>query len=752
MLKHILCLLFLLFLSSLDVLAQSSDNSPLIYRVVDKFTSVSNGGAYISVIDALTQKEIGQIEFTSTCINIELSSDQARAFLTTQITFSDDGILVFDLAARRQIANLFARKSVCAAKIAPNGALWVTLCRENTVVIVDSTTLKQIATISTPDAPEDIVFSPDGKRAYVSVATGNILVIDTQRRTITSTIAGLPAPAPLVNKGMELAISPDGGILVRGGKDTFSLIDTNSLRLTDKVMFSNSSSPSQSAVVFSPDGKTLYIAETQGANLYAYNLATKVLTNIFTIPGILIQDIKLSPDGRLLYVSDRDGRSIIDTQTKELVFSIQDFPILNQFVSQGIALARDFTIGQAPVLQTLFPTADQQVTANQPITIKWQTTVAENSFSIAKHKVELSTDGGATFAPIPGGEELGTRVQAFTWQVPNVEIMNKAQNRVSTVDLGARRTSSSTGNFSIVKNGSSGSGDTQAPTVNFLSPKGGEKFESGSTLPITWTSSDNVGVTAQNLSLSTDGGTTFPVIVVSGLMGSAQSFSFPIPTTLQTDQAKLRLTVTDAAGNMAQAITSSNFAIQLGADTTPPTVTISQPTTSQNLIAGQSIQVKWQSTDNNAIVNQALLLSFDAGKTFNQVASFGANDNSFVLSNIDNLNFTTSQAVVKITATDSFGNKGEANASFTIAPAITQAVFQAKVLSISGIGFMSNSSTTNAIKLFVNGKEIALSRITLSNTAFSVNSNKKKLNLVKGTNSVMVVVDGVSSNTAMFTF
>jgi hypothetical protein len=117
------------------------------------------------------------------------------------------------------------------------------------------------------------------------------------------------------------------------------------------------------------------------------------------------------------------------------------------------------------------------------------------------------------------------------------------------------------------------------------------------------------------------------------LPGSTQSFNFAIPMTLETNQARLRLVVRDAAGNMAQAITANNFSIQSAVDNIAPTVTISQPTTNQQVMAGQPIQVNWQSTDNRAVISQSLLLSLDGGQNFTQVASFGATDNSFILNN-----------------------------------------------------------------------------------------------------------------------
>jgi hypothetical protein len=265
-------------------------------------------------------------------------------------------------------------------------------------------------------------------------------------------------------------------------------------------------------------------------------------------------------------------------------------------------------------------------------------------------------------------------------------------------------------------------------------------------------SGDNVGVTSQDLSLSTDGGSTFPTTISSGLPGTTQSFSFLIPMTLQTDQARLRLIVRDAASNSSQAITPANFRIESGADTIAPTITISQPTTNQSLIAGQPIQVNWQSTDNRAVANQALLLSLDGGATFATVANFGASDNSFVITSIEELNITNSRGIVRITATDTSGNIGQTSTQFTIAPAITNATYQTKLLSISGIGFTSNSSTST-IRLFVNDKEITLAPKTNTNTSFTIKGNKKKLNLVKGNNNtVRLVVDGVSSNSSMFSF
>ncbi len=756
--KHSIFVVLIFILCTYFAYAQQLNNSPLIYRVSNDGLQPTGTGRVV-ITDPLTSKQIREIPLPIRSLSIELTRNQTKAYIAARIPIGSTGlgaILVdFNENNSNPVLPFLQGKVIYRLKLAPNsedsqGLLWALMGDDNQILLLDPDSLKVIQPINNVALPVDIVFSPDGNKAYVALFDNTILVYDTKTRTVINTITGLPPQNNKIEKAKELAISSDGKMLSIGSKNIISFIDTVSFSINN---FEITLPPflvdkTQLKLLFHPNGNIIYIAES--TRLYSYEISSVKLTQIFDTENIdlgnFIQDLTITPDGRLLYVSDFGGRIIVDTKAQSVIFTAVDsgFNIQN---FAGIALTGDFTIGQAPTLQTTSPVANQQIMANRLSTISWQTTVAPQSFSIASHKIELSTDGGVTFNIIPGAEQLKPDAQSFTWNVPDIEAP-KAQIRVSTVDLGARRASSTTSNFSISKGASSG--DTQPPTVNFLSPKGGEKFNSGDTLQITWTSSDNVGVTSQDLSLSTDGGSTFPVTLASGLSGATQNFTYQIPDLLQSDQTRLKLLVRDGAGNSAQAITANNFSISLGADTIAPTVIISEPNQSKPIIAGQPIQVKWQSTDNRAVVSQALLLSFDGGKTFTPIMSFGGTENSFVLSNLDKLNFTTPQAMVKITATDTTGNKGEANSTFTISPAITNATYQTKVLTITGIGFMSN--VNNTIKLFVNEKEVTLSPSNAANSSFTVKGNKKKLSVVKGSNTVKLVVDGVSSNNFNFSF
>ncbi len=77
-----------------------------------------------------------------------------------------------------------------------------------------------IATISVGKAPEGVVVSPDGRRAYITNGNSNtVSVIDTSSGTVTTTI-------PVGNFPRAVAVSPDGRrvYITNGGSKTVSVI------------------------------------------------------------------------------------------------------------------------------------------------------------------------------------------------------------------------------------------------------------------------------------------------------------------------------------------------------------------------------------------------------------------------------------------------------------------------------------------------------------------------------------------------
>jgi uncharacterized repeat protein (TIGR02543 family) len=101
--------------------------------------------------------------------------------------------------------------------------------------------------------------------------------------------------------------------------------------------------------------------------------------------------------------------------------------------------------------------------------------------------------------------------------------------------------------------------DTQPPTISLTSPVGGENWNVGSTQAITWTASDDVGVTAIDLAYSTDGGATFPNTIATGLSNTG-TYSWTVPAVL-TSNARVRAVAHDAAGNAGADSSHTDFTI-----------------------------------------------------------------------------------------------------------------------------------------------------------------------------------------------
>ena len=77
------------------------------------------------------------------------------------------------------------------------------------------------------------------------------------------------------------------------------------------------------------------------------------------------------------------------------------------------------------------------------------------------------------------------------------------------------------------------------PVVGVTSPAGGETWKAGSTHAITWTATDNVGVTAVDLAYSTDGGASYPNIIATGLANSG-TYAWTVPNAPGTTRAGAR--------------------------------------------------------------------------------------------------------------------------------------------------------------------------------------------------------------------
>jgi hypothetical protein len=110
----------------------------------------------------------------------------------------------------------------------------------------------------------------------------------------------------------------------------------------------------------------------------------------------------------------------------------------------------------------------------------------------------------------------------------------------------------SDGDFRIIPH------DGEAPVVTVLDPNGGEEIDALTEYTISWTSSDNVGVTATHVLLSTDGGASYPDTVAS--LTDETSYLWTVPDVDEPD-CRIRVVCYDAASNHASDESDADFSI-----------------------------------------------------------------------------------------------------------------------------------------------------------------------------------------------
>lgn len=188
------------------------------------------------------------------------------------------------------------------------------------VSVLDTTINKVTATIPIPAGPPQFVsFSPDGRRAYVSIFNTErtvhlIGVLDTRTNTLLATI-------PVGTRPFASATSPDGSLLYVPSHDDgrLDVIDT----VSNTVKFTIPVPKNPHWVAFGRDGKRFYTANHESGIVSVLAAATN--TVLTTIPvGKSPHSTAVSPDGTRVAVVNFDSNnvSVIDTTTNAVVATI----------------------------------------------------------------------------------------------------------------------------------------------------------------------------------------------------------------------------------------------------------------------------------------------------------------------------------------------------------------------------------------------------------------------------------------------
>jgi hypothetical protein len=210
------------------------------------------------------------------------------------------------------------------------------------------------------------------------------------------------------------------------------------------------------------------------------------------------------------------------------------------------------TSNRAPYLALGYPAGGETLRAGSRVPVAW---VAEDDDPLDV-RVELSTDGGATYATTL---EVTTDANGRgTWTVPDVRSTDARLRVVASDGVHPAISEATPASFTI---SAAGSGDAIAPSAD-LSPLAVGIAGAGMPVDLSFEASDGGGGVLVVAEITTDDGRSWRTFGVSG-GGAAKHLaeSFRLPASLPRGVARVRLVAVDASGNAAVAEAGGSLAV-----------------------------------------------------------------------------------------------------------------------------------------------------------------------------------------------
>jgi Zn-dependent metalloprotease len=287
-------------------------------------------------------------------------------------------------------------------------------------------------------------------------------------------------------------------------------------------------------------------------------------------------------------------------------------------------------------------------------------------------RISLSNDGGASY-PV-NLVATGDVTSAPTWKSLDVDVetvialTNQMRIRVQAADGVASGDLVEGGVDEVYILACQPPADTLPPVVQVTSPNGGETIVMGSNYDITWTATDESGVTGVDLLYSHDGGANYNQTLAMNEPNDG-SFSWTL-TQSATPAARIKIVAHDPGFLSAEDASDANFTIG-PPPSAAPEMTFLGPNGGEVIDATTTALITWSASDDIAVTGVNLELSLDGGATFPIViATNEPNDGAYTWSVED---VATTQARIRATAKDAnFQTDSEmSDADFTIVLGVT---------------------------------------------------------------------------------
>jgi len=287
-----------------------------------------------------------------------------------------------------------------------------------------------------------------------------------------------------------------------------------------------------------------------------------------------------------------------------------------------------------PTITVTVPNGGESWAIGTSQTLTWSSTNLTGNV-----KIELSTDGGATFPTTIAASTANDGTELWTVSGP---VTSTARIRISSVTT-PTVTDMSNANFIIVQ-----------PTITVSAPNGGENWYIGSSQNILWTSSYISGNV--KIELSTDGGSTYPTVIsASTANDGTEPWTVSGPLT-STARVRISSVVTPSVLDVSNA----NFTLSQSG------IIVASPNGGETWGVGTSQPVTWTTLGVSGSV--MIELSRNGGLTYETLFASTANDGSeqWVVTAPPTVN-----GLIRISSVSVPSVLDVSNGQFTISPAFT---------------------------------------------------------------------------------
>ncbi len=284
------------------------------------------------------------------------------------------------------------------------------------------------------------------------------------------------------------------------------------------------------------------------------------------------------------------------------------------------------------------PNGGEQWEAGTTQNITWQST------GIAQLKIEFTTNNGSSWNLIVDNYNNSG---AYEWSIPLN--LNSPQAKVRVTDADDNIPSDESNASFTIK---------PAQSITVLTPVGGEVYQAGEPITITWTATgiENVGIkytTTNGLGSFTE--PNFYVVTASTPNNGSYVTSFSIPSN------EYYVEVYDAADEAPKSRSIGNFTIL---PQTTNSIRVISPNGGENLLVGELHEIQWVST---GIEDVKLEYSLNGGSTWTTIINSTPSSGTYNWI-VPVVAFRSDNCKIRITDVNSVAFFDESNSAFSIIP------------------------------------------------------------------------------------